>query len=89
MLRYLKQEMGLKGKFGVYGRSMGGVATCHLSSLVDMVIADRTFSSLEKVIDKKFFGVAAESVYKVAAVGWWSCNVEGFLRTPEETARLY
>lgn len=30
VLRYLKETMGLKGKFGVYGRSMGGIATAYL-----------------------------------------------------------
>lgn len=87
MLRYLQEEMGIKGKFGVYGRSMGGVATCHLASLVDMVIVDRTFASLEKVIDKKFFGVAAESVYSISALGWRSSNVEGYLRNADDIRR--
>ena len=75
MLRYLRTDMGLRGKVGVYGRSMGGIATCHLSSMVDMVIMDRTFATLEKVIDKKFFGVPAVSLYSTAAVGWDSNNV--------------
>ena len=87
VLRYLQEEMGIKGKFGVYGRSMGGVATCHLASLVDMVIVDRTFASLEKVIDKKFFGVAAESVYSISALGWRSSNVEGYLRNADDIKR--
>ena len=38
--------MGKNGKIGVYGRSLGGVAASYLSSKVDMVITDRTFSNL-------------------------------------------
>jgi hypothetical protein len=82
VLRYMKEEMGLRGKFGVYGRSMGGIATCHLSSKVDMVIMDRTFSNLVRVIDKKFFGAPAVSVYSTAAFRWDSNNVCRLLKSP-------
>ena len=62
--------MGLKGKFGVYGRSMGGIATCHLAKYVDMVIVDRSFSSLNEVINSKFHGIPAVSLYNLATFGW-------------------
>jgi len=31
VLRYCRNELGLKGKIGVYGRSLGGIATSHLT----------------------------------------------------------
>ena len=31
VLKFCKNELGLKGKIGVYGRSLGGIATTHLS----------------------------------------------------------
>jgi uncharacterized protein len=31
LVRFFKEELGLKGKFGVYGRSMGGVVATHLA----------------------------------------------------------
>ena len=37
--------MGLRGKVGVYGRSLGGISTTHMADKVDMIIADRTFSN--------------------------------------------
>jgi hypothetical protein len=43
ILKYLKDTMGLRGKVGVYGRSLGGIATTHLADKVDMIIPDRTF----------------------------------------------
>lgn len=43
ILRYMKETMKLNGKFGVYGRSLGGLATTHLADKVDLIIADRTF----------------------------------------------
>jgi hypothetical protein len=72
--------MGLKGKIGVYGRSMGGIATSHLSSMVDMVILDRTFSNLENVINRKFHGVSAVLLYNAAAFGWDSNNISRLLK---------
>ncbi len=30
VLRYCRNELGLKGKVGVYGRSLGGIASSHL-----------------------------------------------------------
>ena len=31
VLRFCQNELGLKGKIGVYGRSLGGLASTHLS----------------------------------------------------------
>lgn len=31
VLRYCRDDLGLKGKIGVYGRSLGGIATTHLA----------------------------------------------------------
>jgi hypothetical protein len=39
--------MGLKGKIGVYGRSIGGIPTTHLTDKVDIVVADRTLSNFK------------------------------------------
>jgi fermentation-respiration switch protein FrsA (DUF1100 family) len=42
---HLKEVMGLRGKIGVYGRSLGGIPTTHLADRASMIIADRTFSN--------------------------------------------
>ena len=46
VLNYLRETVGVKGKIGVYGRSLGGIAATHLSKYVDMIICDRTFGNL-------------------------------------------
>ena len=43
----MKTTMGLRGKLGVYGRSLGGIPTTHLADEADMIIADRTFCNFE------------------------------------------
>ena len=79
VLRYLRETMGLRGKFGVYGRSMGGIATTYLQKDVDMIIVDRSFTNLNQVIDSKFHGVQALSLYQMATCGWNSNNVQGYI----------
>lgn len=32
VLNFLTEELKIKGSIGVYGRSLGGMATCHLAN---------------------------------------------------------
>jgi len=52
----MRNKLGLRGKIGIYGRSLGGIATTHLCKYTDMVIVDRSLSNFEDVIDSKFMG---------------------------------
>ena len=60
VLHYVLNELGVKGKLGVYGRSLGGVVATHLAATyhdkIDFLIADRTFGSLKNVSLRKFIG---------------------------------
>jgi hypothetical protein len=51
---------GLKGKMGVYGRSIGGIAACHLAGkyadFVKVLIVDRSLSELTEVTESKLRG---------------------------------
>ena len=66
--------MGLNGKIGVYGRSLGGIATCHLTEYVDMVIIDRSFGNLYDVAYHKFYGWFAMTMFKIGTLGWRTLN---------------
>lgn len=55
VLAYLRNQIGVRGKIGVYGRSLGGIAATHLTKYVDMVIVDRSFGNLHEVARTKFF----------------------------------
>ena len=50
VLAFAIERLQLKGKIGVYGRSIGGITACHLASkyadLVEVLIVDRTLSEL-------------------------------------------
>ena len=62
--------MGLKGKIGVYGRSLGGIPSCYISKKTDMAIIDRSFSSLSAMAYWKYRGTAADMIFKLGSCGW-------------------
>ena len=50
VLAFLVNNIKVKGKVGVYGRSIGGIAACHLAGkytdLIQALIIDRSFDEL-------------------------------------------
>jgi uncharacterized protein len=63
-------EMGFTGKIGVYGRSLGGIPSSHLSSKVDMTIVDRSFNNFVDMARFKYFGRVAAFLFNVGSCGW-------------------
>lgn len=63
----------------MYGRSLGGIATTHLSKFVDMVFVDRSFGNLHDVAETKFFGKIAVWLLKFATGGWRATSDYDFL----------
>lgn len=80
-MKYLRSKIGIRGKIGVYGRSLGGISTSYLAKYVDMIIVDRSFSSLYDVADRKFFGQAAIDLLRFASGGWRSQSDIDFIQT--------
>lgn len=70
IVKYLRETLGLSGKLGVYGRSLGGVVTTHLAEHADLIFADRTFSNFEVLSTRKFFSKMAKALFKMASGGW-------------------
>jgi len=84
-LAYLRNKIGVRGKIGVYGRSLGGIATCHLAKYVDMIIVDRSFANLHDVVEQKFFGKIAVSLVKFATGGWRATNDLDFIKIERDS----
>jgi alpha/beta superfamily hydrolase len=70
VIDYIRKELGVTGKLGVYGRSLGGIATSAISSYCDMVIIDRSFSNLHEMAVWKYHGPAASLLFKIGSCGW-------------------
>jgi len=51
ILYFVKNVLSVKGKIGVFGRSLGGIASTHLASkytdIIELLIVDRTFARTE------------------------------------------
>ena len=70
LIRYMRETLGLTGKIGIYGRSLGGVVTSHLVDKADFIYADRTFSNFSVLPNRKFFSCLAEYFFKLGSGGW-------------------
>jgi len=79
-LNFLKLRIGVRGKIGIYGRSLGCIAATHLQNHVDMVIADRGFSDLWTLAEKKFYGKSAIYLLNQFSFGWQVQNGYNFLK---------
>ena len=74
VLHFVRTRIGVRGKVGIYGRSVGCTAACHLHNHVDMLIADRGFCDLWTLAEKKFYGTFAKEFFKFATNGWQANN---------------
>lgn len=83
MLYFVLNELQIKGKIGIYGRSLGGVVATHLSAnfpdKISLLIADRTFGMLKDVSLRKFSGAGTKFLYDLVTLKWETHNDQNFL----------
>lgn len=84
VFHFLKSRVGVKGKIGVYGRSLGCIAAIHIKEHADMVIADRGFCDLWTLAREKFYGRFAEEFFKFSTQGWQASNSYRYLTCSSE-----
>jgi len=84
VLDFMVNKLQLKGKIGVYGRSLGGIASCHLANkypdIVYALIVDRTFGDLEDAAIKKLLGTTTKMLYKMVSCNWKILNDVNFAK---------
>ena len=78
-------KLRLKGKIGVYGRSIGGVTACHLANkynnLVKALISDRSFYELSTVPENKVKGTCTSSIFDLISWKWRTRNHSNYVTT--------
>ena len=83
ILDFLVNQMKLKGKIGVYGRSLGGIASCHLANrfpnIVSALIVDRTFSELDLLAERRVPGRCSGLLLKMISFNWKALNDRNFI----------
>lgn len=70
VLKYLRDTMKMKGKIGIYGRSLGGIPSSFLSNNVQMAIVDRSFCNLAAMARWKYHSQFADYLFKIGSCGW-------------------
>lgn len=75
----MKKRIGVKGKVGVYGRSIGCTAACRLTPYCELIVADRGFDNLVDLADYKFFGAIAKNLWLYMTGGWQVNNAFNYL----------
>jgi hypothetical protein len=83
---YIKEEKYKWDRVGIYGLSIGGYVACNVAKFrqFDLLIADRTFASIDNLIENFIFGKYLLKIYKFFLPGVSSDNVEGYLNAKVE-----
>ena len=75
--------MKVRGKIGVYGRSLGGIASCHLAktfpNIVQALIVDRTFSEMDQLAERRLLGRCTSGLFKLISFNWRTMNDRNFI----------
>jgi pimeloyl-ACP methyl ester carboxylesterase len=83
VLDFVVNKMKLKGKIGVYGRSLGGIASTHLANkypqYVKALIADRTFCELDLLAERRVLGRCTKFLFKLISFNWRALNDRNFI----------
>ena len=68
VMDFVKNKLKIRGKIGVYGRSIGGIASTHLAAkfpdLVEAIIIDRTFNELTDLSVRRLSGRCIKPIFK-------------------------
>ena len=85
LLAFLVNKLKLKGKIGVYGRSIGGLTACHLANkynnLIKLLLVDRSFYELSTVPENKVKGRHTARLFDILSWGWRTRNHSNFVTT--------
>lgn len=77
----------MKGKIGVYGRSLGGIPSTHLASkytdIIELLIVDRTFARTELIAEYKVEGnLGIRFCHDLFSFKWETKNDLNYLAVP-------
>lgn len=68
VLKFLIEDLGLKGKIGCFGRSLGGTIATHVANSypdhISFLFVDRSLGSLEKMSESSFLGPWSPTIFK-------------------------
>eukprot|EP00347_Sterkiella_histriomuscorum_P023629 403333935 len=82
VVEFLVNKLQVKGPLGVYGRSIGGIASTHLANkfpqYVKSLIVDRTFNELDILSERRMTGRCTTAVFRLISYNWKALNDRNF-----------
>ncbi len=82
IVEFVVNKLKLKGKIGVYGRSLGGITSCHLANkfpnIVSALIVDRTFCDIDEISERRLYGVCTKTIFRFISFNWKALNDQNF-----------
>jgi pimeloyl-ACP methyl ester carboxylesterase len=79
--------LNLQGKIGAFGRSIGGIAACHLagkySDLVELLVIDRSLDELLSIAVQKLRGSVTTTLYNQMTRGWRCENATNYVKADQ------
>jgi pimeloyl-ACP methyl ester carboxylesterase len=77
-LEFVLNKLKIRGKIGVYGRSIGGIASTHLAAkfpnIVESLIVDRTLNELDDLAQRRLYGRCTKAVFRFVSGQWRALN---------------
>lgn len=74
VLKFLIEEIGIKGKIGCFGRSIGGTIATHLAKnypeYIDFLFIDRSLGSLDVMSESTFLGNYSKKILSYFSQNW-------------------
>ena len=82
ILKFLIKDLGLIGKIGCFGRSLGGTMASHLANNfgqhIDFLFVDRSLGSLQTISQRLILGSYSETAFNLLSQGWSINNAKNF-----------
>jgi len=74
ILEFLIKQLGIKGKIGCFGRSLGGTVATHLANnypqLIEFLFVDRSFGEINKMSESLMLGSYNRFFFNCFSKGW-------------------
>ena len=84
VLKFTMKKLGLRGKIGVFGRSLGGSFATHLAANypkhIEFLMVDRSFSSLEAMGRNALAGSCNGCLLDTLGQGWTMLSAKNFYK---------
>ncbi|CDW86706.1 UNKNOWN [Stylonychia lemnae] len=78
-------RLKVRGKIGVYGRSIGGIASCHLANkypaIIEAAIIDRTLNELLNLSQRRLTGQMTSALFKFISYNWKALNDHNIIQS--------